>query len=82
MLITVPLAGELKFYPLNEEFRISFGAPVFLLLIAAAASARCLPGFLTGAAVFIFRVFLGLWGGDMMDWLQFCMTKRLAFSFI
>lgn len=29
MLITVPLAGELKFYPLNEEFRVSFGAPVF-----------------------------------------------------
>lgn len=26
MLITMPLAGELKFYPLNEEFRVSFGA--------------------------------------------------------
>lgn len=26
MLITVPLVGELKFYPLNEEFRVSFGA--------------------------------------------------------
>lgn len=29
MLITVPLAGELKFYPLNEVYRISFGAPAF-----------------------------------------------------
>ncbi|TGU56116.1 ATP-binding protein, partial [Mesorhizobium sp. M00.F.Ca.ET.186.01.1.1] len=29
MLITVPLAGELKFYPVNETFRISFGAPTF-----------------------------------------------------
>ncbi|MEH7201945.1 ATP-binding protein, partial [Bacillus safensis] len=26
MMVIVPLAGELKFYPVNETFRISFGA--------------------------------------------------------
>ena len=30
MMLTVPLAGELKFYPLNETFRVSFGVPTFL----------------------------------------------------
>ncbi|CAN2253567.1 two-component sensor histidine kinase (GlnL) for glutamine degradation (GlnJ::AmtB::NH4+) [Bacillus vallismortis] len=64
MLITVPLAGELKFYPLNEEFRISFGTSVFFFFLSLLRHVPAvLPGFLTGAAVFVFRVFLELWRG-------------------
>ncbi|MHA6164944.1 ATP-binding protein [Bacillus mojavensis] len=64
MLITVPLAGELKFYPLNEEFRISFGAPAFFFfLVLLRHVSAVLPGFLTGTSVFVFRVLLELWDG-------------------
>ncbi|WP_281503715.1 sensor histidine kinase [Bacillus glycinifermentans] len=61
MLFTVPLAGELKFYPLNEIFRVSFGVPTFFffLLLMRNVSA-VLPGFLTGAAVVVFRMLLDL----------------------
>lgn len=33
MIVIVPLAGELKFYPVNETFRISFGAPAFFFCL-------------------------------------------------
>ena len=29
MILTVPLVGEIKSFPLNETFRMSFGAPTF-----------------------------------------------------
>lgn len=68
MLITVPLAGELKFYPLNEEFRVSFGAPVFFFFLSLLRHVPAvLPGLLTGAAVFVFRVFWNYGAGDTMD---------------
>ncbi|OLP65729.1 Sensor histidine kinase GlnK [Bacillus pumilus] len=57
MVVIVPLAGELKFYPVNETFRISFGAPAFFFcLLLLRKSMPLLPGFLTGAAIVIFRV--------------------------
>src|SRR5690625_7086745 len=31
--IIVPVAGELKLYPFNENFRISFGMPSFFFLL-------------------------------------------------
>ncbi len=31
MILTVPLVGEIKSFPLNETFRMSFGAPTFFL---------------------------------------------------
>src|SRR5699024_12508004 len=31
--IIVPIAGELKLYPFNENFRISFGMPSFFFLL-------------------------------------------------
>ncbi len=93
MLITVPLAGELKFYPLNEEFRVSFGAPVFFFFLSLLRHVPAvLPGFLTGAAVFIFRVFLELWGGghngltsilyDQASGFFFYMTYACLFSIL
>ncbi|MFS0553897.1 ATP-binding protein [Brevibacillus sp. 179-C9.3 HS] len=69
MLITVPLAGELKFYPVNETFRISFGAPTFfffLLLFQRIPSV--LAGFLTGITVVGFRILLDLMAGIHTAW--------------
>ena len=61
MMVIVPLAGELKFYPVNETFRISFGAPAFFFCLLLLRKSRpLLPGFLTGAAIVIFRVGLDL----------------------
>lgn len=63
MLITVPLAGELKFYPLNEEFRVSFGAPVFFLLfIIVAACVRCAAGFSDWSGCFHLSRLSGIMG--------------------
>ncbi|WP_429841213.1 ATP-binding protein [Brevibacillus sp. FIR094] len=69
MLITVPLAGELKFYPVNETFRISFGAPTFfffLLLFQRIPSV--LAGFLTGMTVVCFRIVIDLIAGNHPAW--------------
>ena len=33
MILTVPLVGEIKSFPLNETFRMSFGAPTFFFLL-------------------------------------------------
>ncbi|MGG1754205.1 sensor histidine kinase [Bacillus pumilus] len=61
MVVIVPLAGELKFYPVNETFRISFGAPAFFFCLLLLRKSRpFLPGFLTGAAIVLFRVGLDL----------------------
>lgn len=63
MLVTVPLAGELKFYPVNETFRISFGAPTFFFfLLLFQNTPAIVPGFLTGAVVVAFRILLDLAG--------------------
>ncbi|MCB5336661.1 hypothetical protein JTE87_03603 [Bacillus amyloliquefaciens] len=68
MLITVPLAGELKFYPLNEVYRISFGAPAFFFfLLLLRHVPAVLSGLLTGAAVVGFRIGLACWGESMPD---------------
>ncbi|UIO45362.1 sensor histidine kinase [Brevibacillus brevis] len=69
MLITVPLAGELKFYPVNETFRISFGAPTFfffLLLFQRIPSVFA--GFLTGITVVCFRIVIDLIAGNHTAW--------------
>ncbi|QRG70761.1 sensor histidine kinase [Brevibacillus choshinensis] len=59
MLVMVPLAGELKFYPVNETFRISFGAPTFFFfLLLFQNTPAVVPGFLTGATVVGFRILL------------------------
>ncbi|MBL2556962.1 ATP-binding protein, partial [Klebsiella pneumoniae] len=33
MILTVPLVGEIKSFPLNETFRMSFGAPTFFFFL-------------------------------------------------
>ncbi|MGM5005530.1 ATP-binding protein [Bacillus licheniformis] len=71
MMLTVPLAGELKFYPLNETFRVSFGVPTFFFLLLLLRNVPAvLSGFLTGAAVVGFRVLLDGFGPGQIDWLS------------
>ncbi len=69
MMFTVPLASELKFYPLNETFRISFGAPTFFFsLLLLRKMPTVLPGFLTGMAVVGFRILLDSIMQGNFDW--------------
>lgn len=64
MMVIVPLAGELKFYPFAGEFstfRVSFGSPTFLLFLLWPRSTSLLvSGFFAGLAVLIFRMVLDM----------------------
>ncbi|GAB1531418.1 sensor histidine kinase [Brevibacillus formosus] len=82
MLITVPLAGELKFYPVNETFRISFGAPTFfffLLLFQRIPSVFA--GFLTGITVVCFRIVIDLIAGNHSAWEDSLQAHYSSFFF-
>lgn len=61
MMITVPLAGELKFHPFNDTFRVSLGTPVFFFFLLWI---RKVPltffGFMVGILVVLFRITLDL----------------------
>lgn len=57
MLIAVPLAGEIKFYPFHDDFRISLGTPVFFFfLLWIRKFAPALSGLIVGACVVVFRI--------------------------
>lgn len=59
MIIVVPLAGELKLYPFPNTFRISFGIPIFfLLLLGIRKIPLVLCGALVGTSVLLFRIAL------------------------
>lgn len=63
MMFTVPLAGELNFYPINETFRISFGAPMFFFfLLLFQKTPVFIPGFLIGIIIVGFRI--------LIDWIM------------
>lgn len=82
MLLTVPLAGELKFYPLNETFRVSFGVPTFFFFLLLLRNVPAiLPGLLTGAAVVFFRMALDLCTEEHLDWTAAFYTHVPTFFF-
>lgn len=62
MLIMVPLAGEPKIHPFTgdfENFRVSFGSPVFLLfLLWLRPFPRLFTGIMAGLSVMLFRTWL------------------------
>ena len=61
MIITVPLTGELKFYPFYGTFRVSFGSPTFFFfLLWLRKKPLVLSGFITGICVVAFRMTLDL----------------------
>ncbi|WP_442952397.1 sensor histidine kinase [Paenibacillus sp. UNC451MF] len=60
-MIAVPLAGEIKFFPFHDTFRISLGTPVFFFFLLWI---RTIPPFLSGLIVgFNVVVFRLLWDG-------------------
>lgn len=62
MVIAIPLAGELNFYPFNDFFRVSFGMPTFFffLIISRNKIHPILSGIIVGISVVVFRVLLDL----------------------
>lgn len=63
--ITVPIAGEFKFYPFEGTLRISLGPPLFLFyLLYFPRLNPIISGILVGFSVVVFRVFLELLSVD------------------
>ncbi|MGM0920579.1 MAG: ATP-binding protein [Bacillota bacterium] len=61
MMIAVPLAGEFKFYPFNDAFRVSLGTPAFFLFLLWNRGIHpYIAGVLTGTSVFVFRFLLAV----------------------
>lgn len=61
MMIAVPLAGEIKFFPFHDTFRISLGTPVFFFFLLWI---RTFPPFVSGLIVgFNVVAFRLLWDG-------------------
>lgn len=75
MILIVPLVGELKFYPFDNEFssfRVSFGSPIFLFfLLWLRNTSFLLSGVLVGFSVLLFRMAL--------DWSTFDSTLASSF---
>ncbi|MCH6267324.1 ATP-binding protein, partial [Bacillus sp. FJAT-50051] len=70
MAILVPLAGEVKFYPFNEVYRVSFGPPaLFLFLLGLRKVPAILCGTLAGVSVLVFRILLDAIFLEPFDWL-------------
>ena len=61
MMVIVPLAGELNFYPFNDNFRVSFGTPTFFFfLLWLRKIPPIVSGFVVGALVVVFRILIDL----------------------
>lgn len=55
----VPIAGEMKFFPLEGDMRVSLGTPVFFFFLLWSRKLHpLLAGLITGTAVVTFRIFL------------------------
>lgn len=71
LVVIIPLAGELKFYPFSGTFRMSLGPPLFFFFILFLRHVPAtLAGFLTGLSVNGFRIIVhfllyGAFDGDL-----------------
>lgn len=82
MIILVPLAGEIKFYPFNEVYRVSFGPPalfIFLLWLRKVPAVIC--GVLAGLSIVTFRVLLDLISLTSVDWMASIHTNSPYFFY-
>lgn len=80
MLLTVPIAGELKFHPFQDDFRISFGTTAFFFLLLWLRPSF-LAGLLTGMTVVLFRVGLDWMSVDDFDFVSSFSLHIPAFFF-
>ena len=61
MVIMVPIAGEFKFFPLNDQFRVSFGPTIFFfLLLFLNQNKIIIAGIMTSVSIGLFRLVLDL----------------------
>jgi two-component system sensor histidine kinase YcbA len=82
MLLTVPIAGELKFHPFDDEFRVSFGTTAFFFfLLWMRRIPSALAGILAGNAVILFRIFLDWLTVDGFQWVTSFQLHLPAFFF-
>jgi two-component system, sensor histidine kinase YcbA len=59
ILIAVPIAGELKFYPIDGDIRVSIGTPLFFFILLWLRKIHPIPaGLAAGSAVVLFRMSL------------------------
>lgn len=80
MLLTVPIAGELKFHPFQDDFRISFGTTAFFFLLLWLRPSF-IAGLLTGATVVLFRILLDWMSLDAFDFVRSFHSHLPAFFF-
>ncbi|MGG1662455.1 ATP-binding protein [Brevibacillus sp. NRS-1366] len=80
MLIAVPIVGELKFHPFQDEFRISFGTTAFFFFLLWLRPSF-LAGILTGVIVVLFRIILDWVYLDTFSWLYSFRMHLPAFFF-
>ncbi|WP_071458733.1 sensor histidine kinase [Bacillus massilinigeriensis] len=66
MMLAVPLAGEMKFYPLEGILRVSLGTPVFFFFLLWSRKIHpLLSGFLVGVSVVAFRILSSVYISDV-----------------
>ncbi|MGG4440458.1 ATP-binding protein [Brevibacillus fortis] len=80
MLIAVPIAGELKFHPFQDDFRISFGTTAFFFFLLWLRPSL-LAGILTGLIVVLFRIVLDFLSGDVFSFLSSFQMHFPAFCY-
>ncbi|PYI51970.1 sensor histidine kinase [Paenibacillus flagellatus] len=69
MVVAVPVAGELHFFPFHTDFRVSLGTPVFFLFLLWVRSVPpVVSGLLVGASVAAFRIGLEWTLAPRGDW--------------
>lgn len=82
MIIVVPLAGEIKFYPFHDTFRVSFATPMFFFfLLLLRKTPPVVPGFLIGLGVLFFRILLDLVIEDPFIFVDSFQTRVPAFFY-
>lgn len=70
-IVAVPLAGELKFYPFHDTFRVSLGTPIFFFsLLLLRNFSTILTGVCTALSTFFFRVGLDWLTQDHFDFVS------------
>jgi two-component system sensor histidine kinase YcbA len=68
MILLVPLAGEINFYPINDTFRVSLGPPTLFLFLLFLRKMAIIPGFITAVIVVLFRIFLDFLMQTNFNW--------------
>lgn len=81
-MIIVPLAGEIKFYPFNDEFRVSLGSPAFFFfLLMMRKIPACIAGVVASIIVVGFRIFIELLRIDQLEWSSIMEVHYPAFFY-